>query len=514
MTFGIRERKNIATASNVFIILVAIGVGVGLSVFPPISDDIFFMMSFMDEHNNLHFDFQSGYDNWWRMGGRRLCNLVTICGALLPRWIFGVVSSICIYYILQIGRRLGGFYRSPLTLAVYVLMFLAIYPWVDQMYLFSFQTNYIWPTAASLWIVWRTLSNPGKFSIPTFILCLLLSAWHEGFGAGIAGTLIVLFVLCKPLRNWRTMLYALAIMPGILYLALYRIPGWHKNYFSNRLGILLVYAIPLATFVVMWTYLLLKGAFVKSYRIAKLIWSSNIIALAAMAASGTLFMLWVPTGPRTGSLGVIASCIGICCLGRAIMPRLSLASNQASLALAAAISVFSLAHITLVDMECFKARNATEQVMSAYRDEPGKMQYVDMTLRIDVPWYYFQKPYYDWFAHYKTSQAFVNFCRNDHAPLYVAPASLEHFSVPESRCLPGSPEFMIVDGLLVGPAISTEPEVKLLRITKNDKSVEREFYAVPLLDKDDLAWYYPNNSNLFLKDLYINSDKIEIKCGD
>ena len=495
--------RNTISNNTIFIIMVAISIGVGIILFPPISDDINFMMPYRcylnDAEGSLSQSIADGITFWWNHDNGRLANFISIVSFWMPRWILGLISTAVIGLVIAWGAKIGRFYNNSFLLAVFIVFFLFLFPWVDQLYLINFQINYIWPLAISLWLLMSWLRNRVRFSFAEIIVCLILGFWHEGLACGMFLTLIALIIFYKRYHTSRFCFDAVAFVPGLIVLTHERIFAWHGNYFTSRMNILYLFALPLMLFLLLMIAVYIKRFRAHGIKTDRMGISPTMFALFVTALTGILFMLYVPTGPRTGTLGIYACFIGICAILNNTVFRKNSGSGAVRRWCTVVLCGLIALHLILVDIECYKAGNYTKSVLSEYRLHPEKVHYIEMTMREDSPLLCAQKPYYDWFAHLPTIGVFNKFYGIPDYPIKVAPAELENIDTEKLRVVPGTAGIMTYGKYIVGPAVDDTPTVRLLEIIGEGKKYDEEYYVMPLDNTDGLAWYYPNHSSIFRK---------------
>lgn len=246
----------------------------------------------------------------------------------MPEWVVGIISSICIFLILNIGAIIGNFKNSLALNSIYIFLFASIFPWVDQLYLRAFQINYIWSTALRLCVIYRFLYCKDSFSGITLSFCIVLGFWHEGFSACVLGTLVMLTIFIREYRKKYNFAYLVGIIPELLTLGIIHIKNGAANYFYNCYSILYIFIIPIIVFVLLWiiTFLstLPKTSRKKAMRavLHEKITSPVYIALLCFCIFSGFLLIYIPTGPQTGSLGIIAAVIGSCSILGYTIPSL------------------------------------------------------------------------------------------------------------------------------------------------------------------------------------------------
>lgn len=494
------------TTVSVLIVLVAVGVAVGMAWFPAIGDDLKFMSALATGPDGTSSSVKDalvrGLDFWLANDNLRISNLLAIYLLWFPRAVTALLTGIAVWAIMKVGTRLAGTSGNVLLSIVLTALFLVAYPWADQLYLVDFQINYIWPTAISLWIVLKLTERGGGRPVLVAVACFVLGWMHEAFAVGIAGLICMLMLLSDRFRSPRHYVWLACLLPGLVTIAARQLAEFNGMYFATRRGILALYALPAAAFVLMAGVYFIrgirsrKGCGVRPDR-------TVLLSLLFLAVTETAVMLAIPTGPRTGALGVIASVIGVCCLLRAFPTPRFLRVRVNRICVSAVLTAMIFIHIVMVDIECFKAYGMTRHVVREYIDDPDRPIFVDMTLRPEASVWCLQKPYYDWFGHSRSVKLFRDFYGGPQAkPLRVLPSALRHIDFRNTRPLNGDLGLRIYychpdrRPLLIGPAELPEPYVNNLEKVDGSGARRVRYYVVPIGGGSRWAWYYPEHTDL------------------
>lgn len=497
---------------SIFTAFIAIGIGIGMIYFPHISDDLKFLYPFADylKGTASYLDsFQKGLNFWLNNDNVRISNLLAINLLWLPQIFSGAISTFAIWYILRESIKISGISENSFLVLFFITLFLIFYPWVDQLYLVDFQINYIWSTAISIYILKALISKPTDHYFFLVFWCFILGWMHEGFAMPIASLIIVLIVLYPHYRNAKYYVSLIALLPGLLTIGISQLCHFRAYYFITRQNILFLFSIPTFIFLFLTVlYLYKQHNNPNSISLQK---NVNLITLLFLSITGTILMLVIPTGPRTGALGIITAIMGICY----ILNKYTFNSKGYIRTIKKVISLilltFIVSHIILVDYECIKAEKTTNYIISEYQQNPDKTIFADFTLRSTSNPLCLQKPYYDWFAHSKNVKIFVNFYGNKNKrALRAIPAELQNIDFTEATKIKGDLGIYMFKKLLIGPAFLPDPYVSSLEIIYDGDSKRVPFYVVPLGKNSKWAWYYPNQTtflsihNLRLKNLIIN----------
>lgn len=162
----------------------------------------------------------------------RLCNIVSaIFLGLTPRWVYALLTSLWVFFILRAPLRLLHIEPlSPLDM-LWNIAILFLFPWFDCMFTIIFSINYVWTIGwGLLWLLLFCKSSDKSDSTGYYVLLLLLGWitgwWHEGFSVPFAFGLFIYFVISRRLPNRRQWWLVAGMCLGIL--SLIAMPAtWH-----------------------------------------------------------------------------------------------------------------------------------------------------------------------------------------------------------------------------------------------------------------------------------------------
>lgn len=125
----------------------------------------------------------------WLTDTGRLGNIINpLFLALLPKWVFNVISGVAVFLMISFGCRLAsvapGSLRSYLLLAAIIFC----YPWYDYLFCITFGINYVWGMALTLMAACYLLRPQSSgLSIALISLLCFVAGWmHEGFGVPLS----------------------------------------------------------------------------------------------------------------------------------------------------------------------------------------------------------------------------------------------------------------------------------------------------------------------------------------
>lgn len=407
----------------------------------------------------------------------RLPNLLMPLVILLPKWLPALLSGAALCAILQLGAALGGFSRRPLPAVLFIAAMTLFFPWVDQMYLTSFQLPYLWGSAMSLWLMWLILRRRGRCA-GVAALALATGLWHEALAGPLLAGIGALWVV-SPRHRDRRAIYAaicLALGIGVIALPLFwrSFPTAHA-FFESRQALVYPILLPTAAYAVACC----AAAARPRQRMQEHVF---MLTVALTAAAVTIYF---NAGPRTDALGSVCALAGLC----GFIP----ASRRPRWILSAIIFSAVLAHTAAVDNMCLRLRDETRRALAAARDNGTATVFARMTLREDAPWYLFQKPYYDWFAHRRPIEVLNATYFPGGTPIKVVPAVLRDFSPESATAVPGNAGVLLYRGYTVGPGDTPCS----LDADFGRGSRRRDFHTVPFRARGDTTtymWLHPDNA--------------------
>lgn len=407
----------------------------------------------------------------------RLPNLLMPLVILLPKWLPAVLSGAALCAVYVLGAALCGFSRRPLPVVLFIAGMSLMFPWVDQLYLTSFQLPYLWGTTLAMWLILLMLSRKGHVAAVA-ALALAVGVWHEAIAGPVLAGIVVLRLVSPAHRDRRTAWAAVCLALGIgvvaLPLFLRHFPSGHA-FFESRPALVYPILLPTAAYAIVWCLMLARGRRPGAAH----------VFLLTVSLSAAAITLYFNAGPRTDALGSACSLAGLC----GFIP----ASRRRRWFLSAIIFSAVLAHTAAVDAMCLRLRDETRHVLDAYRAGDGATIFAPMTLRENAPWYLFQKPYYDWFAHRRPLNVVARTYAAEGRPIEVVPEALRSFTPDSAGAVPGDAAIMMFRGYMVGPCGT--PGWLVADFGRGARG--REFHTVPFrtpADTTTYVWIHPDNA--------------------
>jgi len=469
-------------------VAVSVLAALGLGFFPYISDDLEHSLSVRDSFlygKPLNWESYFNYAvTIFEYKHFRLSNLLMPPIILWPRWLSAVISCAALAFVYVSGARIGRFERSPLRYGLYISLIIFLFPWVDQLYLLSFQVPYLWGAAFAMLLLYLFVRKTKAGNVSMLLVGLLVGIWHEAY----AGSLLVGFVTVaacfKQYRTGRSVAAVAGLSAGILCDAapLILFNKWEPGItLQGRMS--LVY--PFMGVIVL--YMIADAVALLGRKKARVCTPVNVL-LSTVALTALLLALFFKSGARVCGVGIISAIVGLL--------QLKSGGNRSkyiNAVIVPAILLFTVFHLVMVDVMCCRLRRQTDYVVSRYRQGASMPIFAPMTLRPDVPWYLMQKPYYDWFAHSWTLGSFNNAYGSGREPLSVVPLPLKDFSPAKATKLCGDAGLYIYAGYMVGVV----PAGELFMVDYGAGERVLECKVTPLRSTVDgrcYYWLYPETS--------------------
>lgn len=491
MSFNRFDRKDLPVIA--ICAATAVLATLGFYWFPWISDDINYRMPFKDWYNNgapinngALWDFFVEKVN---VDNGRMASLGMIYVQFLPEIILSALSGIAVYLSLWYGLKLANLRHSVPDCALWSVLFFAMMPWVDQMYVFDFQMAYLWGGAFAVVFLYQYLNLKAK---PAWlaVFALIIGLWQESFGFPLFCALCVIYALYPTYRTRTSRLVMLIIFFGLAFLFFapggmsYRTSGWRP--FAFRSNILVVFALPTIIFYI-WLAILCAIKGIKKVMTPTI----TTLAVASVVSAALLFSQY---GPRVAWCATICAGIGFMILlgkGISIMPRKL--ARTFSVALLAAVAL----HLTAVAKESHRLGKSYDYIIQSFKQEPDTVVFADMKTRAQAPLICLQKPNYGIFAHWNNIIGLSEFYRNDGKLIHAVPEVLAGYTDDKGTSISGN-WAKFYSGFIVGRYISAEPARVDGSIDFGFGTKNIDFFITPFTDADGVrrAWYAPNASTL------------------
>lgn len=479
------KNRYIYIYESIFFILISLG----FMLYPYIGDDISYRLPFKGyficgQEVGIS-DIWDAYLMHCKYENSRIANLFMCFLLFLPQWLCGLMSAAMALLSIRYGAKITGVELSPSAICFLMATFVLLMPWIDQIYIFDFQANYLWAGTFCIILAYIVVSSKIKNIPVLLVISVFVGAWQEATSLPLlvgVGALTILHH--RRYLTGQSLTVMLGLLIGLTWLyfspggASYR--GTAERAFGNRMNILVLYALPSLTYCGFAIFSMLK--------MRRL--SPSDTLLLPIALTSTLIGLLLPMGPRLLWISVLASLIGLTghiyhreSKGRSIL----------------GYSLFALMALNLIAVGwvSWKERKGYEDVRKASLRNSDQTVFIDMTLREDAPLLAFQKPYYNVFAQFANNRIISIFYRTDGQITKVVPLALKEFPSGEEVQI-NDDGFYLVGKLIVGPRVSDAPLEVAMTVDYGKGERVETFYCVPFVGKngEPFAWYHYNSSSI------------------
>ncbi len=434
-------------------------------IMPYSCDDYWYMIPFADYCKGLDTDFPvDGLISCWGLhyytDNARLANFVYTFALLLPKVIPSIISGLFAGVMLWMSAKLCSVdWRNPFLLIVLAFMLSFMLPWNECMFTICFAFNYIWASALALFLAYIFLIKKSQpHVVLSFVLGLLMGAWHEGFSAPLLVGFIAFLALRRQLISMSRVAMIIGLVIGLIWLA--SVPGTVVRLSVGKtpidLGLtmnnLLLYHHPLLILLITVFIVALR----KSMR--GLLADPLFIVFVIIALSGAAFnLLWFATmGARTAWLGYLFEIISTIYLWRNIAMKCGWQRRGFVFIVTTAISVFLLAHYSVVTYYAIKIKAETENVLALYQKSPDGVVFADITYGYKASPIAWKKPYFETLTHRWRLYWIEKYYSGSAKRLRVIPTCLRDADKLPQVKIKGDNPFFIHNGYLYSPVDTTQ----------------------------------------------------------
>ena len=363
-------------------------IAVGFACFPHLADDLHSAFCFWDTYDKgAPIEWGAYADNLSKIlyhNHFRLPNLLMPFVILLPGWIVAASSGTVFAALCLMAARMGGFRAKPLAFALFMLGMTVFYPWLDQLYLTSFQLPYIYGPALALWLLRRLQTHRGNPWL-TGMLAFTVGIWHEILGLPVLVTCAVMWLRYRRWRNAATAVSIAALTVGLALLT------WLFSFNVARTSLIafgLRSTSILPFFVPMLVYLGLALALRRRI-------GPRQFLLVTLTAASLLTCSYFLLAPRITALGNVCALAGMCGLAARHMRR-----TRAGVAAAALTLGIIAANFAAADAVCLRINRDLADILAKYRRDPSQTVFAHIELSEDAPlWLLFKPTYFGWWAY-------------------------------------------------------------------------------------------------------------------
>lgn len=406
----------------------------------------------------------------WQTDSGRLGNLINpVFLALLPKWVFNVLSGVFIFIMMHFAVKVAnvtpGGIRSYLLVSVIVFCF----PWYDYMFCTTFALCYVWAIALSLITTYYLLRTDCDFHglklVGLCLLCFITGWFHEGIGAplafGMAAVTVIKIFRGSLKRNF--LLPVICLCVGTVMICLSPV-FWNRaetevsNIYKFPIKEMIMQIGPgiamFLTFIAGLVILMLnKGVLRKVVKDAQAL--SNITFYVCFLLMSLFVMIKYYNGPRVGAGVVVYSGVGLIYLtGFTNWKEQAIVGLLIKAFSAILIFVNLISAITLQK----QLRSEFDTIVSMFQNSSNGTIYYDLTYpnadlslyKTTVRQFHERIPKFQFSHYYDPDKRLV-----------ILPSRLEGLEFDKLQPTSGSPKFysykgcfvMVADGEIASPQI-------------------------------------------------------------
>lgn len=326
-------------------------------------------------------------------GNARLGSAIIFAANLWPAWLTAIFNAVALsaMFMLMMPLSLGaGWRKRPLSCMLLTLMLWWVLPWHEMMLASTFCINYIWSSALNLWLLLLLTRGRGRMWA-VCLLSLVASMMHEGMSSTMDVVLLIICLQRLFRRGWqgRLMIPCLIYAAGSLMIifspavvvrsvggSLLLHPVWirmvlHLFVVKEWLFTLTLFCIPVAR-------LYMRGRLFRAY--VCMAWP---YMLAALTSFWVILMLY-PFALRSAWMGnLFTVMVLVRGVRRLHLPGGEVWKRVVAFALLCMMAVWMSAVGSLQN----KLDDERKVVVRTYLKERYPLMYVDITYRIDLPWW-------------------------------------------------------------------------------------------------------------------------------
>lgn len=154
----------------------------------------------------------------------RIGNMIGSALLAGPRWIIAIIlgtsAALAIFVLAKVA---GAWKKNLMIFCGIVFLYMIALPWHDFMFMRMYSLNYQIPTFLAFGTLGLVLNERLNKWWQALIAGLLVSAWHEAFGAPLLAAVVMLMIFKPRYRTRTNCILCAALLCGIIYLAL--VPG-------------------------------------------------------------------------------------------------------------------------------------------------------------------------------------------------------------------------------------------------------------------------------------------------
>lgn len=332
-----------------------------------------------------------GLNHWNFDVGRLTCIAATPFLSLFPKYVYGIVTSAIMIYIIEGGRRLAELKPFSIYNALWILGIVFVYPWLDYQFSIIFSINYIWGIGLGVGFISLLKFNFNySCTLPKAALLLIFGIivgwWHEGFTAPLLSSVAMFYIIIKKRPSKSNLLLILGLIIG--FVLLFSMPAFQSNTSTREMFLWIKPNVKetlmhLIAFNLFGWIILITSCIVfcvprwRRYFNSRLHTKGIFVASFTFSLISSLIYTIYYNGPRTGAYNQMFSLLALLYLMHTTIRKFNLRNlNIAFYSTAMIISIISLTCSATVQ---YKISNEFRTVMSIKQSNPYGEVYFDPT---------------------------------------------------------------------------------------------------------------------------------------
>lgn len=456
--------SNSSTMLKIVILTISICYGLVCYFTPYQLDDLVYLLPYRDIKNgissnfdiNIYFDFFT--EHYLNTNGRLGDKLLPLL-LLLPKSIFALITSICIYISLHLCNKII-FNQSTNFLSFLALLCLIVLPpWYNHIFVASFNVNYIWSMALNFIAIYYFFNS---YSIKNSILqkslilfaAFLAGTFHEVFSVPLLCGFAVYFVVNHKRINRFQIYLTISLLLGTLFLL--TAPGfWNRvensAEVSRPIYFWMIVCSAYFLSLIITVFVLFKQH--KCIRHKSIDYSKALVFFTSASVNFLITIMVAYLGPRTFWAGQIFSIITIFLLLNEVDVFIR-KNNTYTKCATIAIVVFLISHCILCVKWQLIYYNQHNEIISLYHKSKNGLVYYDVKAAGDAPLITLRHISGDEFYLPVDWWIFSNYYFDNKKTLRIVPKTLENKRIQDGEPIPSNRNIYKTNGILF--AQSTE----------------------------------------------------------
>lgn len=217
----------------------------------------------------------------------RIGNMIGSALLAVPRRLMAIILGTSVALAIFVLAKVAGVWKKNLMIFCgIVFLYMIALPWHDYMFSRMYAINYQIPTFLTFGTLWLTLTKRIQREWIALIIGLIVSAWHEAFGAPLLAAICVLMLAWPQYRSRTNTILCIGLLCGLIYLTL--VPGTRIR--SGNIDIFQGFAHPLRALhlgILFFVYIAMLITAVLTKR-----WRSQLNTPVITSITTTCFVSW------------------------------------------------------------------------------------------------------------------------------------------------------------------------------------------------------------------------------